>query len=200
MGVARQWCGRLGKVDNCQVGVFAALGRGHLAALTDLRLFVPEEWAGNERRCKAAGIPAEHHQAKSKTALALEMVRHQRALGVRFAWVGVDGGYGKEPEFLRAVEDLGETFVADVHKNQRIYLCDPEPRVPQGRRGRPPSRLRAHREGHLRASSKSIGEIYQRGRPKSIRACRRSHVIYLMSHKENTCHPIYCPPITVKAD
>ena len=70
----------------------------------------------------AAGIPAEHRQAKSKTALALEMVRHQRALGVRFAWVGVDGGYGKEPEFLRAVEDLGETFVADVHKNQRIYL------------------------------------------------------------------------------
>ncbi len=144
VGVARQWCGRLGKVDNCQVGVVAALGRGHLAALTDVRLFVPEEWAGDEQRCKAAGIPAEHRQAKSKTALALEMIRHQRALGVRFAWVGVDGGYGKEPEFLRAVEDLGETFAADVHKNQRIYLCDPEPRVPQSGRGRPSSRLRAH--------------------------------------------------------
>jgi SRSO17 transposase len=144
VGVARQWCGRLGQVDNGQVGVFAALGRGHLAALTDVRLFVPEAWAGDEQRGEAAGIPAEHRQAKRKTALALEMIRHQRALGVRFAWVVVDGGYGKAPEFLRAVEDLGETCVADVHKDQRIYLCDPEPRVPQSGRGRPPSRLRAH--------------------------------------------------------
>ena len=144
VGVARQWCGRLGKVDNCQVGVFAALGRGHLAAVTDLRLFLPEDWAGDERRCEAAGIPAEHRQAKSKTALALEIVRHQRALGVRFAWVGVDGGYGKEPAFLRALEDLGETFVAVVHKNHRISLCDPEPRVPESGCGRPSSRLRAH--------------------------------------------------------
>jgi SRSO17 transposase len=143
VGVARQWCGRLGKVDNCQVGVFAALGRGHLAAVTDVRLFLPAEWASDRRRCEVAGIPPEHRQSKSKAALALEMVRHQRALGVRFAWVGVDGGYGKEPEFLRALEDLGETFVADVHKDQRIYLRDPEPRVPEGGRGRPPSRPRA---------------------------------------------------------
>ena len=142
-GVARQWCGRLGKVDNCQVGVFAALGRGHLAAVTDLRLFLPEEWAADEQRCAAAGIPSAQRQNKSKTTLALEMVQHQRALGVRFAWVGVDGGYGKEPAFLRAVEDLGEIFVADVHKDQRIYLDDPEPRVPEGRVGRPPTRPRA---------------------------------------------------------
>jgi SRSO17 transposase len=145
VGVARQWCGRLGKVDNCQVGVFAALGRGHLAALMDVRLFLPEAWASDGRRCEAAGIPPEHRKSKSKAALALEMVRHQRALGVRFAWVGVDGGYGKEPAFLRSLEDLSETFVADVHKDQRIYLRDPAPRVPEGGRGRPPSRPRAQR-------------------------------------------------------
>jgi SRSO17 transposase len=144
VGVARQCRGRLGKVDNCQVGVFAALGGGHLAAVTALRLFLPEDWACDELRCEAAGIPAEHRQTKSKTALAVEMVRHQRALGVRFAWVGVDGGYGKKPEFPRALKDLGEPFVADVHKNRRISLCDPEPRVPASGRGRPPSRLRAN--------------------------------------------------------
>ena len=48
-----------------------------------------------------------------------------------FAWVGVDGGYGKEHACLCASEDLGETFVADAHKNQRISLCDPDPRVPE---------------------------------------------------------------------
>ena len=145
VGVARQWCGRLGKVDNCQVGVFAALGKGHLAALTDMRLFLPKEWVGNAKRCERAGIPVAERVARSKSELALDMVAHQRALGVRFAWVGVDGGYGKEPAFLRGLEAMGERFVADVHKDQRIYLEDPEPHVPpsRGQRGRPRTRLEA---------------------------------------------------------
>ncbi len=143
VGVARQWCGRLGKVDNCQVGVFAALGKGHLATLTDMRLFLPKEWVDDARRCEKAGIPTAERQARAKSELALEMVAHQRALGVRFAWVGVDGGYGKEPAFLRGLNAMGERFVADVHKDQRIYLEDPEPHVPpsRGKRGRPRTRL-----------------------------------------------------------
>ena len=66
VGVARQWCGRLGQVDNGQVGVFAALGQGHLAALTDVRLFVPEAWAGDEQRGEVrqpqAQPPRNRHQ------------------------------------------------------------------------------------------------------------------------------------------
>jgi SRSO17 transposase len=145
VGVARQWCGRLGKVDNAQVGVFAALGKGHVATLTDMRLFLPKEWVEAPTRCHQAGVPAAEQRARSKSELALEMIRHQRALGVRFAWVGVDGGYGKEPAFLRAVQSLGERFVADVHKDQRIYLENPEPKVREnkGKRGRAPSRREA---------------------------------------------------------
>jgi len=59
------------------------------------------------------------------------MVQGARKNGVRFSWVGVDGGYGKEPAFLRRLEDCGEVFVAEVHKSQQIYLEDPDPRIPE---------------------------------------------------------------------
>ena len=59
------------------------------------------------------------------------MVRHQRQQGIQFAWVGADGGYGKEPAFLRGWDDMDEIFVVDVHKDQLIYLEDPQPVIPQ---------------------------------------------------------------------
>src|SRR6185295_16201218 len=72
-----------------------------------------------------------------------------RSNGVRFSWVGVDGGYGKEPALLRRLEDHGEVFVAEVHRDQRIYLEDPDPCVPEkkGRRGKKPTRLQAQSAG-----------------------------------------------------
>lgn len=141
VGVARQWCGRLGKVDNCQVGVFASLVRGSSAALIDGRLYLPKEWTDDRKRCRKAGVPADA-DFKTKSQLAHEIVHHARSQGIRFAWVGVDGGYGKEPAFLSTLDDEGEQFVADVHKDQSIYLEDPAPYVPQRRTsaGRTPSR------------------------------------------------------------
>ena len=148
VGVARQWNGRLGKIDNCQVGVFAALSRGPAATLIDARLYLPGSWVENRDRCEAAGIPEAARRAQSKAQLALEMVRANRRLGVRFAWVGLDGGYGKDGGLLRTLEDDGEVFVADVHSNQLVYLEDPCPRVPAslGGRGRKRTRLIAQTE------------------------------------------------------
>jgi len=145
VGVQRQWNGRQGKVDNCQVGVFAALGKGHMSTLIDERLYLPEEWTSNPARCRKAGIPDAQQKHQSKSELAVEMVRHQRALGLRFAWVGADGGYGKDPAFLRGLEAMGETFVVDIHKDQQIYLQDPQPIVPETTttRGRRRSRRQA---------------------------------------------------------
>src|SRR5437868_15881 len=72
------------------------------------------------------------------------MVMQARQNGVRFRWVGVDGGYGKEPGFLRRLEDHGEVFMADVHKDQQIYPEDPSPCVPEkGLRGKKPTLLQA---------------------------------------------------------
>ena len=78
------------------------------------------------------------------------MVRAARARGMRFGWVGVDGGYGKEPAFLRALDDMGETFVADVHCDQRVWTEPPGLHVPRAespRRGRPPSKQQAAVDG-----------------------------------------------------
>lgn len=142
VGVARQWNGRLGKVDNCQVGVYAALSRGSLSTLLDMRLYLPASWAKDKERCGAAGVPNRARCVKSKPELALEMVRHNRRLGVRFSWVGMDGLYGKDPALLRALEGDGETFMADVHKDQRIYVEDPRPCVPASAPGRGRKRTR----------------------------------------------------------
>jgi SRSO17 transposase len=146
VGVARQWNGRRGKVDNCQVGVFAALGCGARVTLIDFRLYLPESWSEDTSSCKNAGIPEAFRTFKTKSALALEMVRYQRQQGINFAWVGGDGGYGKEPAFLRGLEDMDEIFVVDVHKDQLIYLDDPGPVIllqKSNRRGRKASRYQA---------------------------------------------------------
>jgi SRSO17 transposase len=145
VGVARQGCGQLGKVENCQVGVFAALGRGADATLMDERLFLPERWTADPARCQAAGIPAEHRDFKRQHDLALEMIAHARQQGMGFAWVGFDGFYGSDPAFLRTLDDQGEIVVGDVHKDQHLYLDDPRPLVPPAMtpRGRPPTRRQA---------------------------------------------------------
>lgn len=142
-GVARQWNGRLGKVDNCQVGVFAALCRGTAATLVQGRLYLPKEWTDDPKRCAKAGIPEKKCSFQSKSTIALELVANTRRLGLRYAWVGADAGYGKEPQFLRDLADAGERFMVDVHATQRMYLNDPKPHVPPARemRGRKPTRL-----------------------------------------------------------
>jgi SRSO17 transposase len=142
VGVARQWNGRLGKVDNCQVGVFAGLGCGGDITLTDERLYLPQEWIESPRRCDRAGIPQEERIFRTKAQLALEMIRHARQRGIRYRWVSFDGGYGKEPWLLRTLDGDGETWVADVHCDQLIYPEDPCPIVPErtSPKGRSPKR------------------------------------------------------------
>lgn len=135
-GVARQYNGRLGKVDNCQVGVFAALCAGSRATLLEGRLYLPKEWCEDPGRCKKAKIPEDHREFKTKSQMALEMVRDQRLRGVRFHWVGMDAGYGKDPALLRALDADGETFVVDVHASQRIWTENPWPAAPQVRTGK----------------------------------------------------------------
>jgi len=145
VGVARQWNGRRGKVDNCQVGVFASLGCGRYSTLINSRLYLPKEWTNDARRCYQAHIPAEHSRFKTKPQLALEMVIQAREIGLQYEWVGADGLYGNTPEFLLGLDDLKETFMIDVHKDQRIYVCDPAPTIPKptSHRGSRPSRLQS---------------------------------------------------------
>jgi SRSO17 transposase len=146
VGVARQWCGRLGKVDNCQVAVFAVLTDGARYTPVDMRLYLPQRWIDDPARCDRAEIPMQARTMRTKTDLALEMVRAARTRGMRFGWVGVDGGYGKEPAFLHALDDMGETFVVDVHCDQRVWTEPPGLHVPAPKatgKGCPPSKQQA---------------------------------------------------------
>lgn len=146
VGVARQWNGRLGKVDNSQVGVFAALGRGDRVGIVDARLYLPQEWTNDPHRCRNAKVPDDEIVPKTKIDLAIEMVRRARCLGLNYQWIGMDGFYGQSGELLRVLDQEGETFVADVHSDQRIYLCDPEPYLPEkaSSRGRKPTRYQSN--------------------------------------------------------
>ena len=145
VGVARQWCGQLGKTDNCQVGVFATLGHDRFSTPIDFRLYLPKEWTEDKRRCQKAKVPSENIQLRGKHELALDMVLDAREKGIRFNWVGCDGFYGDKPGFLRGLADNGEIFMADVHTDQRIYLEDPQPIIPESTslKGRKATKLKA---------------------------------------------------------
>jgi SRSO17 transposase len=148
VGVARQWLGRLGKVDNGQVAVFGALAKGRYAAPIDVRLYLPEQWADDPKRCERAGVPEDARRFRTKTELALEIVRHGRRNSLRFGWIGADAGYGKGPGFCFALDEMGETFVVDLHSDFHVYLEDPKPYMPKkkNKRGRPFQKYRTDKE------------------------------------------------------
>lgn len=165
-GVQRQWSGRAGKVENCQVGVFASLGRGERHALIDFELFLPEEWAADRERCGKAGIPEDKRTCKAKWELALDMARRARANGVRFGWIGVDSLYGHNNRFLNTLEDENEKFVADVRKDFKIWTGRPVVGIPEapGRRGRTPTRLKldkSRNRARLLTVSELVGERFE---------------------------------------
>lgn len=124
-GVARQYCGQLGKVENCQVGVYGALAHRDKVTLTDARLFVPQEWTNDSQRCRRAGIPEEIWKTpKTKFDLALEIVVQAVEESVRFTWVSADGAYG-ENAFLLPLDDAGLRFMVDVHRDHLVWFEAP---------------------------------------------------------------------------
>lgn len=130
-GVGHQYNGRLGKVDNCQVGVFGALSNGVNVGLIDARLYLPQEWIDTPKRCKSAGIPENECVFKTKPQLGLEIVENARRNGVKFGFVSFDGLYGNTPEFVYGLSNKGYSFVGAVHRDQTIYLEKPEIYLPR---------------------------------------------------------------------
>jgi len=125
VGVARQWCGRLGKVDNCQTAVFASLGNSSVATLIDTSLFLPEQWTRERARMKKVGVPAAAQAFRTKQDLAMDLIERAVVNGVDFAWIGFDGFYGSNGKFLRTIDTAGMTFMGDVHSDQRVWTADP---------------------------------------------------------------------------
>ena len=122
VGVARQYCGRLGKVANCQAGMFLAyvspLGR----ALVDKGLYLPESWTSDPVRCAAAAVPKERWSYRSKTELALELLERALELGhLAAGWVAGDDAFGMSPSFRDSLAALGMRYVLDVPGNTPLW-------------------------------------------------------------------------------
>lgn len=112
VGVARQWCGRLGKVDNCQVGVYMAYVSRQDYALVNTRLYLPKEWTNDRKRCKAAGVPREV-KFQTRHEQALVMLKEQSHL-LPHAWVAGDDEMGRNSAFRRDLRLLDETYLLAV--------------------------------------------------------------------------------------
>lgn len=140
VGVKRQYSGTLGRIDNCQVAVFAnyASVKGH--AFLDRRLYLPEEWTQDSDRRVAAGVPA-GVIFRTKPELALEMLAEAIAEGVPLRWVGGDSVYGDSPTFVQSVRQLGKWYVLDSSADARVWTTEPQVIPPEQRskpkRGRP---------------------------------------------------------------
>jgi SRSO17 transposase len=128
VGVARQYCGTAGKVDNCQVGVFAAYVSEHGYALVDKRLFIPEQWFSDEyrERRQKCDLP-EDIVFRSKPQLAAEMLRAISSENILpFRYILTDSIYGMSPEFIETVDTLPNvTYLVSVTKSTPCWLKRP---------------------------------------------------------------------------
>jgi SRSO17 transposase len=141
VGVAPQYCGAVGKVANCQVGVFLAHVGPRGRALVDKRLFLPEEWTNDPERCDAAGIPKGEQVYRSQTELALLMLQRAQARGSLGAeWVTGDDTFGQSPAFRDAVAAAGWLYVLEVPAATPVWPVEPTWETPvYSGHGRPPA-------------------------------------------------------------
>jgi SRSO17 transposase len=135
VGVARQWCGRAGKVDNCQVGIYMGYVTRKEHALVDTRLYLPEEWTKDKKRCKRAGIPKEV-RFRTRHELALEMLRENRAV-LPHRWVTGDDEMGRSSHFREELRGMNEQYLLAVPSNTLVRDLD-APVPPYGGSGQPP--------------------------------------------------------------
>ena len=107
VGVARQYSGKAGKRENCQVLVSLTLAKREVPIPIALRLFLPQEWIGDQHRCDAAGVPQQWREERSKGIIALAEIDRVLAAGVEPGVVVADAGYGKSAAFRTALSKRG---------------------------------------------------------------------------------------------
>jgi SRSO17 transposase len=138
VGVQRQWCGRLGKVDNCQVGVFLGYVTDTEHVLVDFRLYLPKEWAADRKRRKRCGVP-KAVRYRTRHELALEML-DRRGEALPHGWISGDDEMGRPAWFRKKLAARDERYLLAVPSNTSIrdLEAEPPPYKGQGRRPKPP--------------------------------------------------------------
>jgi SRSO17 transposase len=147
VGVARQYCGQLGKEDNCQVAVSLSLANSHASVPVAYRLYLPQEWTGDRARLRKAGVPAEI-SFKTKHEIALDQLRWACSAELPRGVVLMDAGYGNNGDFRAQISALELQYVAGIQSNTTVWPpgTGPLPAKEWSGRGRPPKRLQRDAE------------------------------------------------------
>jgi SRSO17 transposase len=152
VGVARQWCGRLGTVDTCQVAIYLGYVSSQGHTLVDTRLYLPKEWTKDTARLDKAGVPKAVRGYRTRHQLALEMLAKNGAR-LPHRWIAGDDEMGRPSWFRRRLAALGERYMLAVPSNTAMRDLEVEPPAYSGR-GRRPTRPWQH----VAAWSQSLGE------------------------------------------
>ena len=131
VGVARQWCGRLGKVENCQVAVYLGYVSGAGHALADTRLYLGKEWTGDRKRCDKAGVP-KRRRYRTRHQLSLEMLS-EHGEQLPHSWIAGDDEMGRPYWFRRRLGRDKERYLLAVPSNTLIRDLDTEPPAYSGK-------------------------------------------------------------------
>ena len=157
VGVARQYCGALGKIANCQAGVFLAHVGPCGRALVDKRLYLPEEWTSDSGRCASTGVPENHQKYRAKTELALEMLERERERGHLSAqWVAGDSAFGMSPSFREGLAAAGAWYVLDVRPDMTVWPLEPAWSAPAYQGFGRPRKPKLLREQRLSVEGRSL--------------------------------------------
>jgi SRSO17 transposase len=135
VGVQRQWLGRLGKIDNGQVGIYMGYASGKEHALVDMRLYLPKQWVKDKAHRKKCGVP-KHIRYQTRHDLALDMLKNNGKY-LPHAWIVGDDEMGRSSRFRRDLRALGEQYLLAVPSNTSIRDLDSVAPV-YGGRGQPP--------------------------------------------------------------
>src|SRR5450432_2369874 len=139
VGVARQYCGQLGKQDNCQVAVSLSAANDHASLPIAYRLYLPHEWCDDPARRSQAGIP-DDIVFQTKPRIALDQLRDAVAAGIDAAFVLADAGYGNDTDFRDGITEVGMPYAVGIQSNTTLWPPGIEPLPPKqwSGRGRPP--------------------------------------------------------------
>ena len=178
VGVARQYCGQLGKQDNCQVAVSLSAANEHASLPIAFRLYLPEDWAADPVRRARASIP-EDVVFKTKPQIALDQIRAARAEGVPEGVVLADAGYGINTAFPTALTRMGLTYVVGIRSSAQLWPPGSGPLPPKAwsGQGRPPTLMRRDKQnkpqsaGQLARSLSDDAGVTSHGAKASTKLC-----------------------------
>ena len=156
VGVARQYCGELGKQDNCQVAVTLSIANHDASLPVAYRLYLPKEWASDRKRRRKVGVPDEI-SFKTKPEIALAQIRWACEAGLPRGAVLMDAGYGVHTDLRTSITGLGLSYVAGIQSHTTVWAPGTGPRPPKKWSGHGrPSKLLRRDDKHKPASVKEL--------------------------------------------